>query len=118
MQQISNPIADMEDSLKPPALPLNVLSRSRSYPAINRKGCKTLKPLSRKRSNSDGGALFNVKYSSRSSWFSLELLYTITDIVLVICAVVFIVSGVASIVLWIYGLNSYNMEMVGMEKRN
>ena len=35
---------------------------------------------------------------------SLELLYKITDIVLVICAVVFIISSVTSIMLWVCGL--------------
>jgi hypothetical protein len=35
---------------------------------------------------------------------SLELLYEITDVVLVICAVVFIISSVASIMLWVCGL--------------
>jgi hypothetical protein len=36
---------------------------------------------------------------------TLEIFYKITDIVLVICAVLFTVSSIASIVIWIYGLN-------------
>ena len=35
---------------------------------------------------------------------SLELLFRITDIVLVICAVIFVISSIASIVCWMYGL--------------
>ena len=43
-------------------------------------------------------------YASNSQNTSLELLYKITDIVLVICALIFIISSVASIMLWVCGL--------------
>ena len=35
---------------------------------------------------------------------SYELLFRITDIVLVICVAVFVISSIASIVCWMYGL--------------
>ena len=40
-----------------------------------------------------------------NSCFTLEIFYKITDIVLVICAVVFTFSSIASIILWICGLH-------------
>ena len=48
----------------------------------------------------------NLQHRDTTASFStsLELLYKITDVVLVICAVVFIVSAVASIILWVCGL--------------
>ena len=41
---------------------------------------------------------------TRNSWFSLELLFNITDVVLIICGVVVIISCIATIALWSYGL--------------
>jgi hypothetical protein len=93
----------MENSLRPPEPLLNIRARGNSCPAIDTTGCKNLESFRRKRAMSNGAALGDAIPRPRTSWFSLELLYTITDIVLVICAAVFIISGVASIGLWIYG---------------
>ena len=41
---------------------------------------------------------------SIDTYCSLELLYNITDIVLVLCAVIFIVSTLAYSILWIIGM--------------
>ena len=100
----------------PTELLLNVQTRCHSCPSKNRKGCNTLESLRGKRSMSVGVAQTNAKNNSRSSWFSLEILYTITDIVLVICAAIFIISGVTSIVLWIYGFYYGYMDVLEKKK--
>ena len=54
----------------------------------------------------------NTIRNDRSSWFSLELLYTITDVVLITCGVVVVISCIASIALWLYGLSLADWEKI------
>ena len=98
----------MENSLRPQEPYLKRRSRGRSCHAIQSES--TLGLLRRTRSRSAAGVLVNTTYGTQRSSSSLELLYTITDIVLVICGAVFIISSVASIVLWMYGLPWGGME--------
>ena len=93
----------MENSLRPQEPYLMRRSRGRSCPAIHSES--TLGHLRRHRSRSVAGT-----YSLQRSSSSLELLYTITDIVLMICGAIFIISSVASIVHWMYGLPWGGME--------
>ena len=54
---------------------------------------------------------------ARNSWFSLELLYNVTDVVLIICAAIVILSCIAHLALWGYGFGHAKrsgLEEVGM----
>ena len=98
----------MENSLRPQEPYFRRRSRGRSYPATQSES--TLGLLKRTRSRSAEDVQVNTTYDTQRSSSSLELLYTITDIVLVICGAVFIISSVTSIVLWMYGLHWRGME--------
>ena len=93
----------MDNSLKPPHPDLNRRARGRSCPTFNPGDSDTLCNFGRDRLMFYSAEQINTTYNTPSSWFSLELLYNITDIVLVICAAVFIISSITSIVLWMYG---------------
>ena len=93
----------MDNFLRPPQPQLNRRTRGRSCPTINAGESDPLCNLERNRLMSYSGEQINTSYNTPSSWFSLELFYKITDIVLVICAAVFIISSITSIVLWMYG---------------
>ena len=45
----------------------------------------------------------NTGNDTENSWFTLELLYTVTDIVLIICGAIVVLACIAHLVLWAYG---------------
>ena len=100
----------MENSLRLPEPHLNMSFRARSCillemddPGSSRR--QRIKTFGRTRSISDSGLPNNTTNNARSNDNKnyLEILYKTTDIVLIICAVVFIISSITSIVLWLYG---------------
>ena len=87
-----------------------------SCPRLDLGDSVNLGTLSRHVSISDLTLENDTKYDIRRSWFSLELLYKTTDIVLVICGVIFIGSSIASIVLWMYGFSWGKILWLFLEK--
>ena len=57
----------------------------------------------RQRVMSDNGPPNNIRNDIQNSWFTLELLYNITDIVLVICGAIVVLACIAHLALWGYG---------------
>ena len=60
--------------------------------------------LRRWKSVSNANLEQQAKIKTTNSFWSQELLYKVTDVVLVTCALIFILSSIASIIIWWYGL--------------
>ena len=78
--------------------------RARSHLVLNVEELETAGTLRKWKSVPDSNLNNDIRKSSTSPFWSLELLYKITDVILVICALTFIISSIASIILWLYGL--------------
>ena len=98
----------MTDLLRPPEHNLSLRICARSFNDVNDGVPGSLCQLRIQRSASHSGLPESDICSSnntRISSYKLEILYKTTDIVLLICAVLFIISSIASIVLWVYGIH-------------
>ena len=109
-QQKRNLWPIMENTLRHPEPHLNMSFRARSCilleiddPGSSRR--QRIKTFGRTRSISDSGLPNNTTNDARSNdnRDNEEILYKTTDIVLIICGVVFIISSITSVVLWLYG---------------
>ena len=85
---------------------LNPLAERRacSHLVLNVEELETEGTLRKWKSVPDSNLSNGSRKSNSSSLWSLELLYKITDLILVISALIFIISSIASIILWLYGL--------------
>ena len=98
----------MENSLRPPKPHLNKRLLSRSCSTLEMEDPRTLgenprKTFGKKRSKFVSNLQNHTRIDTRNDDCSLEILYKTTDIVLIICAVVFIISSITSVILWLYG---------------
>ena len=98
----------MENSLRPPEPHLSKRFRAHSCIELDIDDPRSLgeKPgraLKKQRSKSDSILQNTTSNDTGSDVCSLEILYKITDIVLIICAVLFIISAITSIILRLYG---------------
>ena len=93
----------MEDSLRLQEPYSNRRDSVLSCPAFHSADSIRLGTLRRQICTSDSEVQNHTTYNRRTSWFPLELLFKTTDIVLVICAAVFIISSIVSITIWMYG---------------
>ena len=78
--------------------------RAYSHLALNVEEFETSGTVRRRLSVSTPNLERHASSETPSSFWSLELLYKITDVVLVICAAIFIISSISSIIIWWYGL--------------
>ena len=100
----------MENSLRLPEPHLNRSLRASSCITLEIEdpgslGRQRSITLGRNRSMSDAGLHNNTTNDERSNdnEDKEEILYKTTDIVLIICAAVFIISSITSVFLWLYG---------------
>ena len=108
-QQKGNLNPAMETSLRLPEPNSNGRFRAHSCIALGIEDPDTLerqrcKILGKKRSRSDSSLQNNKTNDTRSESCSLEILYKTTDTVLIICAALFIISSITSVILWLYGI--------------
>ena len=96
---------EMDNLLRPPETRVNRRGRSSSSNELNVSDyeLELSTSLRRQRSVSYPGEQKNKINNATRPWFSLELLYNITDIVLVLCAFIFIISSIAYLAIWFYG---------------
>ena len=89
---------------RPPQI-LKHLPRNRAslHPALNEEELETSGALRRWRSAVQHLIRNNTSNTTGSFW-SYERLYKITDAVLVICALVFVGSSIASVIIWLYAV--------------
>ena len=90
-------MANMDNFLGPPRHPSRKLSHS--YTNLNASGTHVTLRVS----NSNPEQLNNRRDDTRSSYFSLKFLYKITDVVLVICGAVIVLSCIAHLAICAYG---------------
>ena len=98
----------MENSLRPPKPHQNERSLSYTCIALDIEDPRTLgenprTTFGKKRSKSVSNLQNHTRNDTRNDDCSLEILYKTTDIVLITCAVVFVISSITSIILWLYG---------------
>ena len=103
----------MEDSLRPQEPYSNRRNSVLSCPAFHSADAISLGTLRRQISTSDSAVRSHTTYNIRihtipasyneQTTFPLEMLFKTTDIVLVMCSVVFVISSIASIAIWMYG---------------
>ena len=96
----------MENSIRPPKPHLNKRFRSDTCITLEIEDTRTSgdKPsttFGKKRWNSGSNLQNHTRNDTRNGGGSLEILYKTTDIVLITCAVVFVVSSIASIIIWL-----------------
>ena len=98
----------METSLRPPDPHPNKRFRAHSCIALEIEDPRTLGEKSsttfgKKRSKSVSNLQNHTRNDTRNDVCSLEILYKTTDIVVITCAVVFVISSITSVILWLYG---------------
>ena len=86
-------------------------SRTHSLPS-NKEGINSSAKIRKLRSASTPNQQGGPRNERTNSFWWLEILYKTTDVVLVICASIFICSSIASIILWLYGIPWVNGPMV------
>ena len=92
-------ITDMQNSLRHPETQFRV--RAKSWHTLNIRDLEVSNMLPEHR----WASLFDLSGEDMtSSSDAYEVLYRITDIVLIICAVLFVVSAIVSTTLWIAGI--------------
>ena len=96
----------MQNSLRLPDPQLR--GRAMSWSPLNIKDLEISSILQRHRSISVFDFTQDTQVFTTSSSDAYEILYKITDIVLIICAVIFVISAVVSITLWVVGIIFFN----------
>ena len=92
---------DIQNSLRLPEPQLR--ARAKSWHNLNVRELPLTGIL--KRRNTQWASILDLTQEDDTHLFdNYEIFYKITDIVLIICAVVFIISAIASITLWISGI--------------
>lgn len=83
------------------------LSKKRSHSQIllNVEELENTEMYKKCRSLSTSKLQEDTRNHTKMSYWSVKLLYRSTDTILVLCALIFIISSISSIILWMYGLN-------------
>ena len=97
----------MEKLLIPEEPRLNRRARAKSWTGLDIEdfSSPTIQhnPIFLNRRSSCLGLQDNTTHDSPREFCPLEIIYKTTDIVLIICALIFIMAAITSVVLWLYG---------------
>ena len=86
-------------------------TRAYSLPS-NTEGLNSSAKIRKLRSASTPNQQLGTRNERKDPFWWLEILYKTTDVVLVICALLFICSSIAAIILWLYGIPWVNGPVV------
>ena len=96
-------MTEIQPARRPPAPRLS--ARAKSLHTLNVRDLDVSRILTRRSTQLGFFEIFFEEEDETNSPNTDDVLYKITDIVLVICGIVFIISAIASITLWIIGLD-------------